>query len=63
MMLAGGTTGDASARLRTGCWSTVGGILRVGDLTMDGARSAKLTVLDCCTLPAAHYDVVVFIAS
>lgn len=63
-MLAGGTTGDASARLRTGCWSTAGGgILRVGDLTMDGARSAKLTVLDCCTLPAAHYDVVVFIAS
>jgi len=30
MMLVGSTTdGDASARLRTGCWSTAGGILRV----------------------------------
>jgi hypothetical protein len=53
MMLAGGTTGDASARLRTGCWSAVlgrRGILRV--LPLGGARSAKLTVEYCCTLPA-----------
>jgi len=60
MMLVGSTTdGDASARLRTG--SGVGSFE-----SYRGAHAAKLTVLDCCTLPACAlqlgiYDVLVLI--
>lgn len=65
-MLAGGTTRDASARLRTGCWSTAGGgILRVlpwcPHSEADSTRLLYPAHLRCAA-QLGRYDVLVLIA-